>query len=462
MSEHASTHSTERLDIRPWSMAKVALPVSLGIFVQFIVVVIDNYFVAQLDGNAMSAVAFVGLIYITLAMLGVGLGNATQILVARRKGQGDFAIVGQVLGNAFFMAFIVGLLQFLALYFLMPAIINHTIESAEVKAYMHEFITWRAIGFLVYTPLLVLDSFWSGIAHTRVLVYMTLITSIVTVSLDYALIFGNFGFSAMGVEGAGIATVSAECCAFLFVLIYTLKQSNTELQANRPEASYDVKRWLFSGCSAHTKHLIRLGGPIALQLVLSLGIWTVFYEFVESMGENELQSSFIVRNMYTLVYVSVGGFSTAAKTYISGLIAERRQAELHTAMKRLMLLNFCGILLMSHGLWLYPEWIARQFTQDPIVIAQTIDIMLVVLPAMLTFSVTSIMLATVEGSGNTIAGFLVEILTVSIYIITAYLMVYEWHWPIHLVWVADWVYFIALGIFSLMFLWNGKWKWKEI
>ena len=42
MSEHASTHSTERLDIRPWSMAKVALPVSLGIFVQFIVVVIDD------------------------------------------------------------------------------------------------------------------------------------------------------------------------------------------------------------------------------------------------------------------------------------------------------------------------------------------------------------------------------------------------------------------------------------
>ncbi|MFN5621491.1 MAG: MATE family efflux transporter [Flavobacteriales bacterium] len=95
MSEHASFVTTERLDIRPWSMAKVALPVSLGIFVQFIVVVIDNYFVAQIDGNAMSAVAFVGLIYITLAMLGVGLGNATQILVARRKGQGEYSIVGQ-------------------------------------------------------------------------------------------------------------------------------------------------------------------------------------------------------------------------------------------------------------------------------------------------------------------------------------------------------------------------------
>jgi putative MATE family efflux protein len=462
MSEYASSVTSERLDIRPWSMAKVALPVSLGIFVQFIVVVIDNYFVAQIDGNAMSAVAFVGLIYITLAMLGVGLGNATQILVARRKGQGEYSIVGQVLGNAFMMAFLVGMVQFLLLFFLMPIIINHAIESPEVKAYMHEFITWRAIGFLVYTPMLVLNSFWSGIAHTRVLIYMTLITSLVTVTLDYALIFGNLGLPAMGVEGAGIATVSAECCAFLFVLLYTFRQSNSQLQATDPDADYTVKRWLFSGCRMHSYSLIKLGGPIALQMVLSLGIWTVFYEFVESMGENELQSSFIVRNMYTLVYVSVGGFSTAAKTYISGLIAERRQSELHTAMKRLMLLNFCGIALMSHGLWLYPEWIARQFTQDPEVIRQTIDIMLIVLPAMLTFSVTSIMLATVEGSGNTLAGFLVEILTVTIYIVVAYLMVYSWRWPIHLVWIADWVYFIALGFFSLMFLWNGKWKWKII
>jgi Na+-driven multidrug efflux pump len=131
-------------------------------------------------------------------------------------------------------------------------------------------------------------------------------------------------------------------------------------------------------------------------------------------------------------------------------------------MKRLMLLNLGGIVLMSHGLWLYPEWIARHFTTDAIVIKQTIDTMMIVLPAMLTFSFTSILLATVEGSGNTIAGFVVEIGTVFVYLSTAWIFIYQWHWPIHLVWLADWVYFIALGFFSMLFLWNGKWKWKEV
>ena len=452
----------ERLDIRPWSMAKVALPVSLGIFVQFIVVLIDNYFVAQIDGNAMSAVAFVGLIYLTLAMIGVGLGNATQILVARRKGSGEYSAVGQVLGNAFWIAFLVGIIQFSMLFFFMPGIIDATIESNEVRQYMHEFITWRSIGFIVYTPLLVLDSFWSGIARTRVLIYMTLITSTLTIGLDYALVFGNFGFPQLGVEGAGIATVSAEIAAFLFVLTYTLARYNDDVNRELHSEGYAIRKWLFKAPSHFTNSLVKLGGPIALQMVLSLGIWTVFYEFVESMGESELQASFIVRNMYTLVYISVGGFSTVAKTYISGLIAERRQSELHTVMKRLMLLNFCTILLLTHGLWLYPEWIAGRFTHDAHVIEQTVDTMLIVLPAMLTFAFTSILLATVEGSGNTIAGFAVEMATVTVYVSSAYVMIYFWHWPIHLVWLADWVYFIALGIFSLLFLWNGKWKWKEV
>jgi putative MATE family efflux protein len=452
----------ERLDIRPWSMAKVAIPVSLGIFVQFIVVLIDNYFVAKIDGNAMSAVAFVGLIYLTLAMIGVGLGNATQILVARRKGAGEYDIVGQVLGNSFWLAFLVGLIQSALLYFLMPGIIDATIESTEVRQYMHEFITWRSIGFIFYTPLLVLDSFWSGIARTRVLIYMTLITSTLTIGLDYALVFGNFGFPALGVEGAGIATVSAEFAAFLFVFIYTLLRHNDDVNRELHPSGYSIRKWLFNAPHHYTASLIRLGGPIALQMVLSLGIWTVFYEFVESMGESELQSSFIIRNMYTLAYISVGGFSTVAKTYISGLIAERRQSELHTVMKRLMFLNFCTIAILTHGLWLYPEWIACHFTQDTLVIEQTVSTMLIVLPAMLTFAFTSILLATVEGSGNTVAGFIVEIATVIVYLSSAWVMIFQWHWPIHLVWLADWVYFIALGCFSMLFLWNGKWKWKEV
>ena len=62
----------------------MALPLCAGAFIQFFIVIIDNYFVAQIDGNAMSAVSFVGLIYIALGMLGAGSSNAAQILIAKK------------------------------------------------------------------------------------------------------------------------------------------------------------------------------------------------------------------------------------------------------------------------------------------------------------------------------------------------------------------------------------------
>jgi MATE family multidrug resistance protein len=452
--------TNQKLETGMKEMLAVALPVSMGVFVQFIVVFIDNFFVAKLDGNAMSAASFVGLIYVTLAMIGVGLGNAVQILVARRKGENKNDEAGSVVGNAFWISVFVAILQFLLLWFVLPWIIESTIESKVVADYMHEFIQYRSWGFLFYTPTLVLNSFWAGIARTRIMIATTLITATVTIILDYGLVFGHLGLPDMGMAGAALATSIAECCAFVFMLIYTL--SRADKWQDSTSQKFSIGRHLYAMPRKDTNLLIRLGGPISLQLLMSLGIWVIFYEFVESMGEDELQSSFIVRNMYMLVYVSVGGFSTTIKTYVSGLIAEKRQSELYPVMRRLIFLNMCGVFLLSHGLWLYPEWIASMFTTDPVVIQQTVDSMHIVLPAMFTFSITSMFLGTVEGSGNTLVGFVIEMMTVLLYIVAAWVMVYRWQWPIHLVWTADYVYFIFLGIFSLLYLRDGRWKWKQI
>lgn len=428
----------------------MTLPISLGYFVQFIVAFTDNFFSARIDGNAMSAAAFVGLLYITLVMIGIGLSNAAQILVARRKGEQRYEEVGAIVGNALWIAIATAFVQFALLFFVFPPLMKVWLSSANVQEYMMQFIFYRAFGFFFYTPTLVLNSFWSGIAKTRVMMYTTIITSVVNLILAYGLIFGNLGLPEMGIAGGALAATIAEASAFLFALIYT--------RSSRSQKLYHVNRNMILRPSKYAWEIIKLGLPISLQMMLALGVWSLFFKFIDDMGERELQSSFIVRNMYTLMYVSVGGFSTATKTYISGLIAEERQRELIPVMYKMMWLNFAGLLLLSHGLWLYPKFIAGLFTDDPAIIQQTADCMWVVLPAMLVFAFTNILLATLEGSGNAFKGFLVEMFTTMMYISVAYIMVYIWKWPIHLVWTADYVYFFFIGILSLAFLWNGKWK----
>ena len=195
-----------------------------------------------------------------------------------------------------------------------------------------------------------------------------------------------------------------------------------------------------------------------VQLVLSLGIWTVFFLLIEKLGEKQLQASHIIRTTYLLALVSIMGFTQTTRTVVSTLIAEKRQSDLWPAMKRLMWLNFAGIIILIHGLLLYPEWLAHFFTADAEVIQYTRQCMAVVFPALLCFSFTSILLNTVEGSGNTFAGMLIEMLTTVGYIWLTYYLTITNPQPVHIVWMADWLYFSGIGIFSIIYLKTSNWR----
>lgn len=446
------THT--RLDTSYRGLLKVALPMSFGALVQFVLNFTDNYFVARISGEAMSAVAYVGLIYVTLAMIGYGLANAAQILVARRKGEQDHDGVSAVMGNAMWIALLTACIQFSTLFFAVPMAIERFIASAEIRNHMNEFIPLRAVGFAFSTMLTMMLSFWSGIAITRVMAYTTLITAAFNIVLDYLLIFGHGGFPEMGIRGAALATALAEASALIYLVFYTLRHP-----ASKP---YRIGRAFLALRLDHTAKIFSLGGPIVLQLVLSLGIWVVFYNFVEKLGEASFQSAFIVRNMYMLAWVSVMGTGTTAKTYVSGLIAEGRQRALNGTVKKLIVLNLAGIVILTHGLLIYPGFIASLFTDDPLTIAFTIKSAWVVLPAIMVFGVTSILLATVEGSGNTLAGFVIELITSVFYISTAWYLAIETSRPVYVVWMADYVYFILIGVFSVLFLRRGTWKTTTI
>lgn len=442
------------------SILRVAIPVSLGYFVQFFVVFIDNLFLADIDGNAMSASAYTGLIFVTIAMLGIGMSNGTQILIARYNASNEHHKVAEVLSNSLLIGFILSTLQFACLFFLVPWFAHHFIGIPELADYMASFAQYRSFGFFFYTLTLFLNAYWSGTARTQVLFISTAVTALSTIILDYFFIFGHAGIPAMGIQGAALANTIADALAMIVVAYFTFRKP-------RPHSAFGVlpehplRKFAWSGITSYTAKLFQLGGPIALQLLVSLGIWAIFYQFVTSMGEGPLQASFIVRNMYMLAYVSVSGFSTTTKTYVASLIAQGRQSELTSVILRICWLNFGGVVLLCHGLLLYPEWIAQHFTNAPSIIQQTVDTMQVVFPAMLIFAFTSILLATVEGSGQTLVGFLIELVTVLIYIAAAYSMIHISHWPIHLAWTSDYVYFSVLGLLSLLFLKYSKWKYPQ-
>lgn len=434
-----------QLQIGYASLWKMALPLCAGAFIQFFIVIIDNYFVAQLDGNAMSAVSFVGLIYIALGMLGAGSANAAQILIAKKNGENQPQEISIVLQNAFLIQLVIVAIQISTMAWFVPILLKQFINNQEVLAYMTEFSQFRSIGFVFFSFIQLYHAFWSGTTQTKSVFYSTALVALTTICFDYLFIFGHFGLPALGVKGAAIATNLGEGVGLFFLMLYT-KKFAPQLALIRVVNQF-----------RYVHELLKLGIPIMIQMLIALVIWIVFFGFIEKRGEASFQSAFIVRNMYSLAWVSAMGFSSTAKTYVSGLLAEKRDGEIFLVLKRLITSNVVLIAILTHGLLLYPGWIAAQFNASHEVIDLTVSSMHVVFPVILLFAVTNILLAAVEGSGKTLQGLIIEMSTTVCYIAYAYWITFHTNADVSLIWTSDYVYFVGLGIFSLLFL--RSWKW---
>jgi Na+-driven multidrug efflux pump len=88
--------------------------------------------------------------------------------------------------------------------------------------------------------------------------------------------------------------------------------------------------------------------------------------------------------------------------------------------------------------------------------------MQIILPAIFIYCFTSILLAVVEGSGSTMAGFWIEVITSIGYLCFIIWAVYYTHWDVALLWTADYIYFVLLGICSSYFLMTQPWRQKTI
>ena len=442
------------MDISYRNLLRIALPVCLGAFVQFILVFTDNFFLGKLGMNEMNGAAMVGLVYLTLAIIGVGLGGGTQILVARRTGEKNFERGGRTLANAFYLSLIIAVILFVLLYFVCPFFFNSWMKSQEIRGIMARFLDIRAWGVFFFVPAAVLNGFFVGISRPKIIAVSTGAAAIVNVLLCWLLVFGRAGFPQMGVEGAATATLISEFIGLVIILAYTFR--------SKFSAIYSIPHAFSTASFKDSPALLRISGPMMLQLLLSLAIWTIFFVFVEKLGEKQMQASHIIRSMYLLALISTMGFSQTTRTVVSTLMAENRLGDIKPALVRLAVLNFAGIVLLVHGLLLYPAAVAELFTKDPETIGYTVKCMAVVFPAMLISSVSSILLNTVEGSGNTLPGFLVELGTSVFYFTFAWWVTVVHPMPVHFAWMADWVYFGCIGLFAGLYLKFSNWRHTRV
>jgi putative MATE family efflux protein len=441
------------LDLRYKTILAVALPMMVSGFIQSIVLLTDASFIARYSTEAFDAVGNGGLLYVTMYMTLLGMGDGAQIIIARRIGEERSDAIGRIFGTSLLTHFLLAIILFAVLYWVMPGAVLGYSKNQEIASLQGDYVQIRSFALFFAMITISIQALFLAKGKTWVVLMASIITALSNVVLDYGMIFGKLGFPEMGLKGAAWASTIADGMGMLFLIIYLIFSEERRIYKLFEYFSFNFKSMI---------ELLKVGSPLMLQGFSALATWTLFFTWLEQKGQFDLTVSQNIRSIYFLAFVPIWGFAGTTKTYISQYIGAKEFDKIPIIQRKIQIMTVVFLLITFHGAMFYPEAMIRLINPEEIYVQKSAEILRLITLSILVFGFSSVYFQTIHGSGNTLHSMTIEFTCVFIYSCSSYLFIKIWNLDVFWIWTVEYIYFTLLGVFSLLYLHFYDWKKKIV
>lgn len=274
--------------------------------------IVDTALVGHLPNVAfMGAVAVASVIF-DVVYAGFGfLRMGTTSLASHYHGAGNRRRCAEILCLAGLLGLGLGLATVLLRDGIVALGFDLAGPSEAVQLWGKRYFAIRVYAAPLVLLSFVLIGFFRGLADVVTPMWMTLITTVLNVVGDYALIYGKWGAPALGVEGAAWASVLAVLAGLLYgcgVLAWRYRDYLTFRVGDRKQ----VRRLLATN--------LDLLGRTACLLFAQLFVVAI----VGRLGETALAANAILWQVWFLASNSVDAVAYAAETLVGNHLGARR------------------------------------------------------------------------------------------------------------------------------------------
>ncbi len=431
----------------------VTYPIFLGLLAQNVINVTDTAFLGRVGEVALGASAMGGLLYICVYTIAFGFSVGSQILIARRNGEGNYRAVGPVMWQGTAFSFVMAVCLLALMYFSAGPLIRLLITSDSIYEATYEFFVWRIWGFLFAFVNVMFRGLYIGITRTKVLTLNAVVMALVNVVLDYGLVFGELGLPEMGVRGAALASVIAEASSLVFFLLYTYYKVDLKKYGLNRFGQFDM---------AMVMRILRISCFTMVQYFLAMAIWFVFFMALERLGQRQLAIANIVRSVYVVLLIPVQALSTSANTLVSNLIGAGGVAGVLTLLHKIARMSFLIMVVCVALCVAFPESILSVYTNEEALWHESVSALYVVCGAMLISSLANVYFNGISGTGNTQAALVLEVCVqvfYALYVVGVGMILQA---PVDICFTTEVIYYILMLTFSLIYLKKAKWQNKKI
>jgi MATE family multidrug resistance protein len=282
---------------------RLAYPVALSLSGQMVVGLADTMMVGQLGATPLAAVSLANNIFVIGMVFGIGLATGLTPLAGKDYAGGNRTRATEWFKNGILAFSVIAVLQ-AVLMALVVFLLPRMGQPADVVQLAIPYYLILVVSFIPFILFVVFKQYAEGLGNTRIAMYITISVNVLNIILNYLLIYGKLGFPEMGVFGAGIATLVARLIMPVIFIAVFFKQL-----LFRP----DVENWRKCSLSLKTVNsLLRLGLPIAGQLVVEVLTFSIGSVMTGWLGAAALAASQVVLSLSSFTYMAASGFAAAA------------------------------------------------------------------------------------------------------------------------------------------------------
>jgi Na+-driven multidrug efflux pump len=325
------------------------------------------------------------------------------------------------------------------------------VGSAPVAAATEAFLRIACWGIPLTAASFACSALFVSLGRTRVLVPATLVLAVVNIALDYTLIFGRFGFPALGIRGAAWSSIGAELATVTFLAGYLWVRGHA-----RRFRLFAVSRW-----HAKVAHrLLRLSAPVSVLALVEGLRWLAFFLILERVGAVPLAVANIVFACYEVFLIPTEAFSEAACSMVSRVVGGERYDRIEPVVLRSTLGAALATLPIVALALLLPDWVLSVFTLDGALIDAARASLRVVALTMVAIIPSEMWRTAVLGTGDTPAALGIEVAFTLVMLAASYWTAIQLTAPLELVWgslVLAWIVALAAA-----YGWMKSGAWRRL
>lgn len=439
---------------------KITLPVFLELLISSLFGMVDMMMVGNSGSSAITtpSIAAIGItnqmMFIGIAMT-QALATGGTTMIARYVGAERYEKVPSVLKHILIICFVLIVIPFevVGLNFSeqMMRFIGAQQDAISIGLGYFKVVI---IGFIFQAFNLTVFASIRGTGDTKTPMKINLFVNMLNVIGNYTLIFGKFGFPALGVTGAGISTTIAQIVATILLLILLLKKKN--------KVYLDFKE-KFKFEESTISNLIKVGGPAALeQVAFRVGI-LIFVKIVSGLGTVVYATHQISLNILSLSFSPGQAFGIASSTLVGRSLGERNIKKAEGYLRESNRLAVMTAVVIGFFFFFFGKYLTAMYTSDQSVINQSIDI-LKLMAFIQPFQASQLSLAGgLRGAGDTISTLIVTMFGVVIVRLSiAYILINVFHTGLIGAWIAMFIDQFVRWIGVTFRYKSGDWKYIKL